>query len=207
MNDFSRGFAVQSLQMLLRVTWELRQTKCASSCPAAPKAACPPISSCSNGRRETLPKRPRRLPSAARTRRICPSRRWGRMGQVRMVAQAVRRAMAAAGITDPEDVHFVQVKCPLLTAMRVKEAEARGRHHSHVGHAQIHGPSRGRARSALRWRWGRWRKRAFRRRHLRRLRCGRRGRAVPAASSFWATRSSCSGMSEGWSARSPSPMA
>lgn len=49
----------------------------------------------------------------------------GRMEQVRMVAQAVREAMADAGLDDPVDVHFVQVKCPLLTAVRVEDARRR----------------------------------------------------------------------------------
>ena len=50
----------------------------------------------------------------------------GRMGQVEMVAAAVHAALSDAGIDDPADVHFVQVKCPLLTAQRVGEAGARG---------------------------------------------------------------------------------
>ena len=43
-----------------------------------------------------------------------------------MVAAAVHAAMADAGITDLDDVHYVQVKCPLLTVQRIGEAEARG---------------------------------------------------------------------------------
>jgi cyanuric acid amidohydrolase len=50
----------------------------------------------------------------------------GRAGQIEAVAAGVRAAMADAGIDDPADVHFVQVKCPLLTVARVAEAEARG---------------------------------------------------------------------------------
>ncbi|AWN55623.1 cyanuric acid amidohydrolase [Methylobacterium sp. 17Sr1-1] len=50
----------------------------------------------------------------------------GRMAQVRATAAAVRRAMAAAGLDAVEDVHFVQVKCPLLTSARIQEAAARG---------------------------------------------------------------------------------
>jgi len=42
------------------------------------------------------------------------------------VAAAVRAAMADAGIVDPAGVHFVQIKCPLLTLDRVGAAEARG---------------------------------------------------------------------------------
>ncbi|MHA0111918.1 ring-opening amidohydrolase, partial [Klebsiella pneumoniae] len=34
--------------------------------------------------------------------------------------------MADAGIADPADVHFVQIKCPLLTSERVDAANARG---------------------------------------------------------------------------------
>lgn len=51
----------------------------------------------------------------------------GRMAQVQATASAVDRAMAAAGIADVADVHFVQVKCPLLTSARIQEASARGR--------------------------------------------------------------------------------
>ncbi len=48
------------------------------------------------------------------------------MAQVEATATAVVRAMAGAGLADPADVHFVQVKCPLLTSARIAEAAARG---------------------------------------------------------------------------------
>jgi cyanuric acid amidohydrolase len=50
----------------------------------------------------------------------------GRLAQVDMVAAAVTAAMDDAGIKDAADVHFVQVKCPLLTVQRTGEAQARG---------------------------------------------------------------------------------
>jgi len=50
----------------------------------------------------------------------------GRLPQVDQVAAAVRAAMRDAFIDDAADVHFVQVKCPLLTATRVAEADRRG---------------------------------------------------------------------------------
>jgi cyanuric acid amidohydrolase len=50
----------------------------------------------------------------------------GRTAQVRATASAVRSAMEVAGIADPADVHFVQVKCPLLTSARAEEAKSRG---------------------------------------------------------------------------------
>jgi cyanuric acid amidohydrolase len=49
----------------------------------------------------------------------------GRLSQVDMVASGVRSAMRDARIARPADVHFVQVKCPLLTLARVADAQAR----------------------------------------------------------------------------------
>jgi cyanuric acid amidohydrolase len=51
----------------------------------------------------------------------------GRMGQIRKVAAATRAAMADAGIDDLADVHFVQVKNPLLTKPRIADAKSRGK--------------------------------------------------------------------------------
>ncbi|MED5491085.1 MAG: ring-opening amidohydrolase [Pseudomonadota bacterium] len=50
----------------------------------------------------------------------------GRLEQVMETRDAVRRAMASAGIQREDDVHFVQIKCPLLTASRISEAASRG---------------------------------------------------------------------------------
>ncbi len=56
-----------------------------------------------------------------------PAEDLGRRGQVDQVAEGVVSALADAGISSFSDVHFVQVKCPLLTVSRIAEAEARGR--------------------------------------------------------------------------------
>src|SRR5205814_2973029 len=50
----------------------------------------------------------------------------GTMAQVRSVEHGVRAAMTSAGIADARDVHFVQIKCPLLTADAIAAAVARG---------------------------------------------------------------------------------
>ncbi len=55
-----------------------------------------------------------------------PPEALGRAGQIAMVAEGVRAAMQDAAILDANDVHFVQVKCPLLTAQRIGEAQSRG---------------------------------------------------------------------------------
>ena len=59
------------------------------------------------------------------TRDLAPEE-IGTATQIEVVAEGVTKAMAKAGITAPEDVHFVQIKCPLLTAARVADAAGRG---------------------------------------------------------------------------------
>ncbi|MBB4916599.1 cyanuric acid amidohydrolase [Streptosporangium saharense] len=50
----------------------------------------------------------------------------GRPAMVEKVAAGVRKAMEAAGIDDPADVHYVQTKTPLLTLATITEARSRG---------------------------------------------------------------------------------
>lgn len=50
----------------------------------------------------------------------------GRSAQIDATADAVAAAMQDAGITNVADVHFVQVKCPLLTSGKVALSLARG---------------------------------------------------------------------------------
>ncbi len=61
----------------------------------------------------------------AQTRDFVPEE-IGRMAQIESTATAVRAAMEDAGIEDAADVHFVQVKCPLLTSAKVQDALVRG---------------------------------------------------------------------------------
>jgi cyanuric acid amidohydrolase len=61
----------------------------------------------------------------ASTRDFLPEE-LGRRVQIDETAKAVAIAMADAGISDPHDVHFVQIKCPLLTSERIEAAAARG---------------------------------------------------------------------------------
>ena len=50
----------------------------------------------------------------------------GRVAQADATARATLAAMRDAGINDAADVHFVQVKCPLLTSAKVNDALSRG---------------------------------------------------------------------------------
>jgi cyanuric acid amidohydrolase len=61
----------------------------------------------------------------ASTRDFLPEE-LGRRAQIDETAKAVAIAMTDAGISDPKDVHFVQIKCPLLTKERIEEATRRG---------------------------------------------------------------------------------
>jgi cyanuric acid amidohydrolase len=67
-----------------------------------------------------------------------PPEEVGRMGQIQKVAEATRRAMADAGLTDTKDVHLVMVKVPGLTTASIKDAESRGK--TVVSHDLTFGP-------------------------------------------------------------------
>ena len=62
----------------------------------------------------------------------------GRMGQIHKVAEATRRAMQDAGLSDPKDVHLVMVKVPGLTVASIRDAESRGE--TVVSHDLTFGP-------------------------------------------------------------------
>src|SRR6266481_1715003 len=125
-NDFSRGFANQSLLSML--------CKFLSD-----EAACQVCLVMSGGTEGAMAPHwivfERRAGGAAHGPALAVGRahtptlafeELGRLPQVDMVAEGVRTAMAGAGIVDPAAVHFVQVKCPLLTLRRVADADRRG---------------------------------------------------------------------------------
>jgi len=51
----------------------------------------------------------------------------GRSAQIHETAAATKAAMADAGISAASDVHFVQIKCPLLTSEKIAAARSRGK--------------------------------------------------------------------------------
>jgi cyanuric acid amidohydrolase len=71
----------------------------------------------------------------------------GRTAQIDATAEAVKKAMHDAGISRVEDVHWVQVKCPLLTAERVQAALRAG--HSPVTEIAYKSMAYSRGASAL----------------------------------------------------------
>jgi cyanuric acid amidohydrolase len=70
--------------------------------------------------------RPKRLAIGIGATRDFLPHEIGRAAQIEATAVAVAEAMADAGIARSADVHWVQVKCPLLTAERVQAARRAG---------------------------------------------------------------------------------
>lgn len=55
-----------------------------------------------------------------------PAEELGRVAQVTAVSGLVREASERAGIAEPADVHFAQVKCPTLSAAELQAARQQG---------------------------------------------------------------------------------
>lgn len=64
--------------------------------------------------------------SSGYTRDFLPEEQ-GTMAVVNEVKRVTLELMKDAGIDSPEDVHFVQIKCPLLTSERIMDAKKRGK--------------------------------------------------------------------------------
>src|ERR1700721_1827132 len=77
-------------------------------------------------RSEGTPSGGKRLALGIAVTRDFAAEEVGTLVEVREVAAAVRRAQAEGGITSAGDVHYVQVKGPLLTPALVADADRRG---------------------------------------------------------------------------------
>src|SRR5439155_26678224 len=75
---------------------------------------------------DATPRPGRGLVAGVASTRVFKPEELGTMVQIREVETAVRAAMTDAGIRNIADVHFVQIKCPLLTAEAITAATARG---------------------------------------------------------------------------------
>ena len=84
--------------------------------------------------------------SSGYTRDFLPEEQ-GTMAVVEECRRVTLELMANAGITEPADVHFVQIKCPLLTSERIVDAESRG--HTVVTHDTYESMGYNRGASAL----------------------------------------------------------
>jgi cyanuric acid amidohydrolase len=125
-NDFSRGLATRALSDAL------------ARAGADPAGVCLVMSGGTEGAMSphflVLEARDSAEPAAAAALALgrartapLPPEHIGRLAQVDCVAEGVLKALADAGLASAADAHFVQIKCPLLTAARIAEAERRGR--------------------------------------------------------------------------------
>jgi cyanuric acid amidohydrolase len=129
-NDFTRGYATLALQVLfskhLNISLEEAGKRINPIMSGGTEGVLSPHFTLfvseggSPGDGKTL----RLAIGASHTREFLPEE-IGRMSQVRETAKAVREAMQKAQIDRVEDVHFVQIKNPLLTAQRIKDAHSR----------------------------------------------------------------------------------
>jgi cyanuric acid amidohydrolase len=125
-NDFSRGFANAALSAMLRRFIDAdAAAKVCLVMSGGTEGAIAPHWTVFERAEGGAGAQPALALGRAHTSALSPEG-LGRVAQVDLVAAGVRAAMRDAGIVDPRDVHFVQVKCPLLTSARIAEAEGRG---------------------------------------------------------------------------------
>ena len=129
-NDFTRGFATLSFQLLLSKHLGLTPDEVGKRIAfvwsgGTEGVLCPHATiftrSDEGGADGTL----RLTMGMAVSRKILPEE-VGTVAQVHEVASTVRKALKEAAIERPEDVHYVQVKGPLLTPASIADADARG---------------------------------------------------------------------------------
>jgi cyanuric acid amidohydrolase len=131
-NDYTRGFLVLSLKLLLadrlRVTRdEIARAVIFVFSGGTEGVLAPHFTVFCVDRDAPAPAGPEKRLAIGRAFTPVPApEEIGTMAQVRMVAAAVRAAMAEAGIDDAADVRFVQVKGGCVTSEGATAARARG---------------------------------------------------------------------------------
>ncbi|MDP2334580.1 MAG: ring-opening amidohydrolase [Reyranella sp.] len=128
-NDFTRGYATLALKLLLadrlrcsRADIEKRVAIVMSG--GTEGGLSPHLLVFSREAATLAASGPRLAIGVGLTRPFAPEE-IGRAPQVEETAAAVALAMKDAGIVQPADVHFVQIKCPLLTKERIEESARR----------------------------------------------------------------------------------
>jgi cyanuric acid amidohydrolase len=129
-NDFTRGFATLAFRLLLarrlHLTLEDISKRIAFVWSGGCEGVISPHATVFTRNDETSGSQESRLVlGIAETRALLPEE-VGTLVHVRVVAEAVSRALAQAGVVRPDDVHYVQVKGPLLTGAAINDADMRG---------------------------------------------------------------------------------
>src|SRR5580704_210938 len=130
-NDFTRGFATLSYQLLLahrlKTSPEEIAKKIAFVWSGGTEGVLSPHATIFTRSESVGQATGSRLALGIETTRNILPEEVGTMVQVREVADAVRRCLQQAAISDPKDVHYVQVKGPLLTPASIADADQRGK--------------------------------------------------------------------------------
>jgi len=125
-NDFTRGFATRALRdALAKAGHAGADDVCLVMSGGTEGAMAPHFLAFEARDVDEAPRAGALAVGRARTPDL-PYADLGRLAQVDLVAEGVRRAMRDGDIDDPADVHFVQIKCPLLTGERIAQADAAG---------------------------------------------------------------------------------
>lgn len=129
-NDFTRGYSVQVLQQLFAEKIGNAATRISYVMSGGTEGVLSPhftvISRSMDCDQGAMKEGEKSLAvGVSRTRDFLPEE-IGRMAQIEAVSQAVQHAMEEAGLENVEDVHFVQIKCPLLTTEAIDDAQERG---------------------------------------------------------------------------------
>ena len=118
-NDFTRGYATLALKLLLK------DQRVAIVMSGGTEGGLSPHLLVFSTEEAPAPAREKRLAIGVGFTRAFRPEEIGRAAQIEETAAAVTLAMRDAGIASPGDVHFVQIKCPLLTKERIEEAARR----------------------------------------------------------------------------------
>lgn len=130
-NDFTRGFATLAFRLMLarRLGIEVADLipRIAFVWSGGTEGVLSPHATVFTRSDEVLPGKEKRLAlGIAETRNLLPEE-VGTEVHIKLVAEAVRQALTQVGVSDPADVHYVQVKGPLLTGSAIADADSRGK--------------------------------------------------------------------------------
>ena len=129
MNDFTRGYAVTVLKSLLASRLGCPQEEAGNRVSmimsGGTEGGLSPHFLVFSVNQADPTATPALAIGTAFTRELKPEE-IGTLAQVDATTEAVRHAMAKTSLSAPDAVHFVQIKCPLLTNARITDAANRG---------------------------------------------------------------------------------
>src|SRR5579862_9595562 len=132
-NDFTRGYFTQSLMALLSRYLNKPPAQLVGEIPCVLSGGTEGVMSphysvfCISEAEPSARRFPSALAIGTAFSAQVAAEDVGRRAHVESVAAAVRQAITNAGIENPDDVHFVQVKCPCVTVARAAAAAAAGK--------------------------------------------------------------------------------